>query len=239
MRHRLLAPSLAAVALVAVSVLILARTAQRSAVSTVEGAPSTPDLSGVWMQRDLGDLLSKEAPPLQPWAAERAKANLGAGPDEDPEAKCFPAGVPRIYLHRYPFEILQVPGRVIQFFEYDHFLRQIWTDGRGHPPADELDATWMGHSIGRWEDDTLVVDTIGFNDKTWLDNTGVPHSEAFHLVERIRRLNAETLQIDFMFDDPKAYTKPWSGQKVFRLRPGWEISEQICADNFLWTEPGQ
>jgi hypothetical protein len=238
MRNSLVGPSLAAVALVAVSVLILARTAPRSTATTGEGASPTPDLSGVWMQGTLGDSLGQDVPQLQPWAAERAKANLAAGPDGDPEEKCFPAGVPRIYLHRYPFEILQVSGRMIMFFEYDHFVRQIWIDGRDHPKAEELDPTWMGHSIGRWEGETLVVDTVGFNDRTWLDNTGIPHSEGLHLVERFSRVDPETLQIDFTAEDPKAFTRPWTGRKVFRLRPGWEISEQICADNFLWTEPG-
>jgi hypothetical protein len=147
--------------------------------------------------------------------------------------------MPRIYLHRYPIEIVQVRGRLMMFFEYDHFVRQIWTDGRKHPEEDDLDPSWMGHSIGSWDGDALLVDTIGFNDKTWLDNAGHPHSEALHVVERMRRVDHDTLQIDFTFDDPKAYTKSWTGQKVFRLRPGWEIAEQVCADNFLWKEPGK
>jgi hypothetical protein len=230
---------MAAVAVFAISALLLNRTAPRSTATTAQSARSTPDLSGVWMERDLGGTFAKDAPPLQPWADERTKANLAAGPEEDPEMKCFPSGLPRIYLHRYPIEILQLPGRVILFFEYDHVVRQIWTDGRKHPKEGELDDTWMGHSIGSWDGDALVVDTIGFNNKTWLDNAGHPHSDALHVVERIRRMDHDTLQIDFTFDDPKAYTKPWTGQKVFRLRPGWEITEQVCADNFLWKEPGK
>lgn len=239
MRNRFLGSIVVATVVLAASVVLLNRMAQRRDTGTVASAPSTPDLSGVWLQRAVGDTFTKEVPPLQPWAEARTKANLEAGPDEDPEMKCFPSGMPRIYVHQYPIEILQLPGRVIMFFEYDHFVRQIWTDGRTHPSEDELNATWMGHSIGSWDGDTLVVDSVGFNDKTWLDNAGHPHSDALRVVERIRRVDHDTLQIDFTFDDPKAYTRPWTGQREFRLRPGWEITEQVCADNFLWKEPGQ
>jgi hypothetical protein len=238
-RNRFLGSILAAVVVLAVSAVLLSRMAQRPETGGAASAPSTPDLSGVWMQRAAGDTFTKEVPPLQPWAEERTKANVKAGPQKDPESSCFPSGMPRIFVHQYPIEILQVPGRVIMFFEYDHFVRQIWTDGRKHPKEEELEHTWMGHSIGSWDDDTLVVDSVGFNDKTWLDNAGHPHSDALHVVERIRRVDHDTLQIDFTFDDPKAYTKPWSGQRVFRFRPGWEITEQVCADTFLWKEPGK
>jgi len=235
---RLRMASTLGIALVAIAVVVLTRT-QRSTVTNAEGVPATPDLSGVWMQRDIGDTFAKEAPPLQPWAVERTAANLKGGSKGDPEEQCFPPGLPRIYIHRYPIEILQRPGRTLVVFEYDHFVRQIWTDGRGHPTEGELDPTWMGHSIGKWDGDAFVVDTIGFNDKTWLDNAGHPHSDALHLTERMRRADNDTLQIDFTFEDPKAYTKTWTGQKIFKLRSGWEISEHVCADNFLWKEPGK
>ena len=236
MRNRFLGPILAAVVVLAVSAVVLA---QRSETGGAASAPSTPDLSGVWMQRAAGDTFTKEVPPLQPWAAERTRANIEAGYMEDPEWSCFPSGMPRIFVHQYPFEILQLPGRVIMLFEYDHFVRQIWMDGREHPREEELDHTWMGHSIGSWDGETLVVDSVGFNDKTWLDNAGHPHTEALRVVERIRRVEHDTLQIDFTIDDPKAYTRPWSGQRVFRFRPGWEIAEQVCVDTFLWEEPGK
>jgi hypothetical protein len=100
------------------------------------------------------------------------------------------------------------------------------------PHKKDLAPTWMGDSIGRWEGDTLVVDTVGFNDRTWLDQVGHPHSDALHLVERIRRHDHDTLQIDFTFDDPKAYTQPWTGEKLFKLRLDWNISEYVCEDNF-------
>ncbi len=102
-------------------------------------------------------------------------------------------------------------------------------DGRGHP--EDPDPTWMGHSIGRWDGDTLVVDTVGFNDKTWIDPLGHSHSEALHLVERYRRVDPNTLVIDLTFEDAKAFLKPWSGQREFDLKPDWEIAEMYpCED---------
>jgi hypothetical protein len=142
---------------------------------------------------------------------------------------CFPPGMPRLYLQPFPMEIIQVPGRVIMLFEFSHFVRQIYTDGRKHNT--DLGPTWMGDATGHWDGDTLVVDTVGFNDKTWLDRAGHPHSTDLHLVERIRRVDQNTLQDDITIEDPKAYTKPWGGQLTFQLRPNWNILEMVCEDN--------
>jgi hypothetical protein len=146
---------------------------------------------------------------------------------------CLPPGVPRILLMPFPMQIAQLPGEVLMIFEYDHFIRAIYTDGRPHPK--DLDPTWMGDSIGKWEGDTLLVDTIGFNDKTWLDMVGHPHSDALHLSERIRRVDRDTLQDDLTINDPKAYTKTWTGQQIFELKPSWHLGEYICEDNM--TDP--
>ena len=108
-------------------------------------------------------------------------------------------------------------------------LRQIHLD-RGHPKAfDSL--TYNGDSIGKWEGDTLVVDTTGFNDITWLDHVGLPHTEALHVIERINRVDHDTLKDDFTIEDPKAYTKPWIAQQIYKLKPGWEIAEYVCDNN--------
>jgi hypothetical protein len=134
--------------------------------------------------------------------------------------------------HVGPFEILQTPGRVLMLFETGNSLRQIWTDGRGHPA--DLDPTWMGHSIGHWEGDILVVDTIGLNDKTWLDTAGHPHSDALHIVERIRRVDHDTLENALTFDDPKTYTKSWTSTIIYKLHSDWSIREDIvCEDRIL------
>ncbi len=214
----------------------------------VKAPAATPDLSGVWNRRNTpgarygGYTFSAEDPVMTPWAQEKFKANKPSfGPrsvedSNDPvnpttvnAMGCFPPGVPRIYLHPFPMEIVQSPKRVLMIFEFNHFIRQIWTDGRPHNT--DLGPTWQGDSIGHWEGDTLVVDTIGFNDKTWVDRGGHPHSQEMHVVERMRRADAKTLQIDVTIEDPKAYAKPWGGRLNYELRPDWSISEMICEDN--------
>jgi len=256
MRKRLVGLAVAGVALLISSSGMFAQTA------TPKGAAKSaePDITGVWRRsrrppdnkrkytfHELAGTLTNEEPSMTPWGQATFKA---ARPNEgpravplsqtnDPVTKCYPPGVPRIYVMRVgqPFEIMQIPGRVIMFFEYDHFVRQIFTDGRPHSP--DLTPSWMGDSIGRWEGDTLVVDTVGFNDKTWLDGDGHPHTDALHLVERIRRVGLDAMTIDFTIDDPKAYTKPWTAHNVFESKPGWNIGEVVCEDdisNFLDTE---
>lgn len=119
----------------------------------------------------------------------------------------------------------------MMIFEYDHFVRYIYTDGRQHPA--DLTPTWMGDAIGHWDGETLVVDTIGYKPKTWLDRVGHPHSDALHLVERFRRTDHNTLVDDLTIEDPVAYTKPWTARRSFQLKPKWEIMEFVCEDNFL------
>jgi hypothetical protein len=210
-------------------------------VATSFGWPSVAvtqhDLSGVWMRERPGNGFSDAPPPpLTAWGLERFAANRPTvGPAaaldaNDPTLDCAAPGVPYVLAVPTPFEFVQIGGEVIQIFEYNHFLRRIHTDGRRHPG--DLRATgayeWMGHSIGRWEGDTFVIDTIGFNDETWIDRLGHPHSDALHLVERLRRVTHDTLQYDVTVEDPKAFTAPWSGRMIFRLRPDWEILEHIC-----------
>ncbi len=187
------------------------------------------------MERQNAITFSAKEPPLRPWAKEKflaAKPGYGprATPDsQDPILSCLPPGVPRIMLIPFPMRIVQIPGEVIMLFEYDHYARYIRMDRREH--AKGLNLTWMGDSIGRWEGDTLVVDTVGLNDKTWLDQVGHPHSDALHVVERIRRIDHDTLQDDLTIDDPRAYTKPWTGRQVFTLKPSWHLLEYICEAN--------
>lgn len=223
---------------------------------TTHGAKATPDLSGVWRRSrsapdktrkytiyELAFAIGNDVPPMTPWATEKFKANkpnLGPhsvplGESNDPIMQCFPPGVPRVYLIRgEPLEFAQIPGRVIMLYEYDHFVRNIYMDGRGHPA--DPNPSWMGDSIGKWEGDTLVVDSVGFNDKTWLDNDGHPHSEDLHVVERIRRVNHDRLTIDITLEDPKAYTKPWKAHWIYELKPGWTLGEMACADNVSYDD---
>lgn len=215
------------------------------ASAQTRAATSTPDLSGVWSRVGSSpgpgaarSLNPAETPSLTPWGAERFKA-IRAGTDGpgdkgrdelDPViTSCAPAGPSRIFSFPRPFEIVQVPGRVLLLYEWDHWVRQVWTDGRPHPK--DPDPSWMGHAIGRWDGDTLVVDTVGLNDKTWIDSIGYPHTEALHIVERYRRVKPDELEITFRFEDPKAYTKPWTARTVFALKPDWEISEMVNCEN--------
>jgi len=238
MHNRLLGSIFALVAVLVFASAILAQTTEQSGEAMAPTAAPKPDLSGVWLRHmpvSARQYFSNQEPSMRPWAEAKykaAKPTLGpnAVPElSDPVFSCFPPGVPQILLWPYPMEIIQIPGRVIMFFEFNHYVRQIYTDGRGH--NQDLPPTWMGDSIGRWEGDTLVVDATGFNDKTSIDRLGHPHSDAMHLVERIRRVDHDTLQDDITIDDPKAFTKPWTGQQIFQLKPGWEIAEYVCEDN--------
>lgn len=258
MRDHILVLMLAVAAAFASAPAIRAQTADAGAANAhAQAAPV--DLSGVWRRSrrapdklrkytiyELAFSITSEKPPMTPWAEEKFKANkpnvgpnsVSLGESNDPILKCFPPGVPRIYLIRgEPVEIANLPGRVLMLFEYDHFVRNIYTDGREH--AKDLPGTWMGDSIGKWDGDTLVVDTVGFNDKTWLDNDGHPHTEDLHVVERIRRVNHDTLTIDTTIEDPKAYTKPWGGHAVYELKPGWNLGEMVCEDNITYGDMQQ
>ena len=203
------------------------------------GVPA-PDLSGVWMAEDASNALltaTKEEPPMTSWAQAqfRNAATAEQGPAEgkskaDPYSRCDPPGVPRVYLLDAPLEIIQTPTRIFIFYEEGHYWREIWMDGR--PVPKDPDPGYMGYSVGKWVDGTLVVDTIGFNGKTWLDNVGHPHSDALHVVERFQRIDNDTLQITFMFDDPKAYEKPWTAApRILKSKPGRELLESFCVQD--------
>ena len=152
----------------------------------------------------------------------------------DPVMSCMPAGFPRVFLSvRTNFEIAQTRDRVIQLFETHRLSRIVYTDGRGLP--DGAPHAFMGQSIGKWDGDTLVVETVGLmgGDATWLDRAGHPHTDALRVTERYRRPDHDTLEIEFQFDDPGAYTGPWGGKQVYKLQPDWELMEAIlCMDHF-------
>jgi|SRR5690242_5598924 hypothetical protein len=189
---------------------------------------SPPDISGVWLVENFEPrLFPKGGAPFTPWAETKFKATNPL--TDDPNLGCLPLGLPRFMISvPYPMEIFQVPTRVIMIQEGPQTMRQIHMN-REHPK--DLDPTYSGDSIGRWEGDTLVADTIGFNDKTWLDGSGLPHSEALHVVERIHRQDRDTLVDDIVIEDPKAYTKPITTRQLYKLKPDWEIHEYVCEEN--------
>jgi hypothetical protein len=214
---------------------------KQQAPAKAEGARGVPDFSGVWEMppeayEGYDHSFSKDELPMTAWGKQRYDA---AKPSEgprmvpttelnDPFYKCLPPGVPRIYLHPMGMQIVQTPSEVLQLFEYDHLVRHIRTDQRKH---NDPDPTWMGDAIGRWEGSTLVVDSIGYNDKSWIDRVGHPHSSQLHVIERFRRVDAKTIRLDLTLEDPIAYTRPIIKQFVFRLQPTWRILEHVCVDN--------
>ena len=194
-------------------------------------ADGKPDLSGIWSpdRTFIYDITSAlkpgEALPLQPWAAKLTRERMSKN---DPEANCLPTGVPR--LAPYPWKIMQTPTLIVFLFEGNiHSYRQIFMDGRGHPK--DLDPTWYGDSIGKWDGDTLVVDSIGFNDKFWFDFAGHPHTEKLHITERYRRPDLGHLEDQVTIDDPGAYTKPFEIFGHFPLVANSEIMEYVCNEN--------
>jgi hypothetical protein len=168
--------------------------------------------------------------PFQPWAKKVYEDRLANLSKDDPEGYCLPPGVPRMMATPFPFQIYQLPGRVIFAFEGGaHVWRIIYMDGRPHPK--DPNPTFMGDSIGHWEGDTLVVDAIGFNDRTWLDQDGHPHTESLHVTERYTRTDENTLHYEATIDDPKAYTEPWTTRYTIPWAAGMELYEYICQEN--------
>lgn len=197
-----------------------------------DAPPASNDQIQYWLYE-----FNTEEPPMTDWGQAQYKAAKSSFGDHayplnettDPVYQgCFPAGVPRVYLHPWPMQIVQARNVIVMLFEYDSLRREIYVDGRAHDAA--LVPLWMGDSIGHWEGDTLVVDTVNFNDKTWIDRLGHPHSDALHVVERFRRTDHDHLTDDITIDDPKAYSRPWTTTLRLRLRPTWRLTEQFCED---------
>ena len=189
-----------------------------------------PDLSGIW-QRTRSNLLRGMDIPMLPWAQALVKERVANEGKDNPEGYCLPQGMPEQMLTSLPWKIIQTPKETLILFEQWVNYRQIFTDGRRLPVVTK--PSWLGYSVGRWEADTFVAETIGFNDVSWLGNDGHPRTEAMHITERFRRINFGSLEVQFTFDDPKAYTKPWSVTSLFHLLPDTELMEYIC-ENQKW-----
>jgi hypothetical protein len=196
---------------------------------------SPRDLTGTWMGDRIGGKVNPGDIVMTPWAQAKfdAFSKLGDGRSKmDPRRDCFPLGMPRNMYEPVPIEILQTPGQVVVLMENDHFVRHISLDLPEH--TKDVNPSWMGDSIGHWEGDTLVVDIVGLRGETFLDLIGHPHTPNLHLTERIKRVDANTLDEQVTVDDPKAYVKPFTIQKTYRLKPGWHVMEHVCEDE--WTD---
>jgi hypothetical protein len=173
--------------------------------------------------------------PFQPWAAAFYNYNSLNNSKYDPEGYCLPPGGPRMFATPYPMEIIQQPElkRIVMIFEGGtHVWREIHMDGRQHANSEAIKGeTWLGDSIGHWEGDTLVVDVVGFNEGTWLDYFGHPHTNQMHITEKYSRPNKGTLHYEATIDDPGAYTKPWTVQWDIPWGATAELQEYICQEN--------
>ena len=205
------------------------------------------DLSGVWEAANGDDAPGgiedagvpkymvnvmrdfKGATPFQPWAAELFKQRQANKMRDNPMIRCLPAGIPRLAAYSHPYKIVQTPDLVVMLYESQTLFRQIFLDGRPHPTDPE--PTWLGYSVGKWEGDALVVETVGFNDKTWLDGFGHPHSEAMKVTERFRRRDVGHMDIEVVIDDPKAYTQQIRYVQPQELLPDGDLIEYICNEN--------
>jgi hypothetical protein len=203
------------------------------------------DLSGVWGYQGIGTTF-RNPPPFTPWGKQQFDATIGdrnaageplhskdtSGEGTASPINCDPKGWPRLHTYNYGFEFVQLPDRVLQFFELTHTWRTIWTDGR-KLPANPPEPRWMGWNVGRWEGTSFVVESTGFDDRSWLSDTppdgGWPHSDEMRIVERWRRVNYGTLEVQMTVVDLKTYTEPWvASPATVSLVPGAELWENFC-----------
>ena len=206
---------------------------------TPRTAEGKPDLSGVWEQygegevpKYLADIAADIKPgdlPLQPWAAALFQERQDNLSKDHPGARCLPSGIPEKDAVPAPVKIVQTPDLIIMLYESRTIFRQVFTDGR--PLPKDPQPAWQGYSIGRWDGDTLVVDTRGFRENGWLDMAGHPASDQLHVVERFTRKNFGSLEAAITIDDAKAYRKAWSVRENFHLLADGELIEHICEEN--------
>jgi hypothetical protein len=222
-----------------------------------------PDLSGIWMvsvrREKPGSALPGRPPlamfadiganvigglPFQPWAAELSKKRVANQRYDNPDALCLPQGPLQYHLDPQPREIIQLPGKILIVYESNYGIRTLYTDGRRLPPQGAPQPYWHGYSVGRWEGDTLVVESNNFRGVQggnaadgWFDQMGSPFTDALRLTERFRRVNFGTLEIDVTIDDPKAYTRPFTVTVEQQIVPdGSEMIEFICHENQMFLK---
>jgi hypothetical protein len=200
---------------------------------TPRKADGKPDFSGIWNPQNLkylGNLAADLKPgelQIEPWAEALVKErSAGMHGAEESDAKCLPPGIPKINAAPNPFKIVQETKFFVILYETFGIYRQVFLDGR--EPRKDADPSWLGYSVARWDRDALVVDTTGFNGKTWLDKIGHPTTEMTHVTERFRRIDYGHLETQVTIDDPSAYKKPWSVTERFELLPDTELIESVC-----------
>ena len=230
-----------------------AKPAVKAAPKPARLADGSPNWTGFWtpsgglLDRNFGPgyVASTTAPPPRaapppafalksPYKeqyAELEKQTAAGKVIYDPGALCLPSGMPRMMNMTYGMELLQTPGQITITSEYQGVSRRIWTDGRKHPPAEELDPTYAGHSIGHWEKDVLVVDTVGMRGDTLIDQSGLMHSDKMRLTERFYQETPGTLVDEITVIDPTVYEAPWKIVKRYGYRPELSLEEFVCENN--------
>ena len=190
----------------------------------------TPDFSGIWGRPDTKYLQDLGADgieiQMQPWAEKVFQERKANNSKDWPNGHCIPNSVADSDGHITPRKLIQQPGLIVLLFEAYHFYRQVFTDGR--PLPDDPDPAWWGYSVGKWEGDTLVVNTVGLKENTWLDLAGHPHSDALHIIERFRRPDFGHMEVQVTIDDPKAYKKPWTARIGWDLMPDTDLLDWVC-----------
>ena len=192
--------------------------------------PNSVNRAGAASQ--LPNNIKLEDVPFQPWARALHAARQAAFESDEPHTRCKASGGARQFITPYGVEFVELPeSKIIYIFDIGgpHTFRTIYMDGRPHPK--DLQPGYYGHSIGRWEGDALIVDTIGFNERFWIDREGTPHTEQLHLIERFTRPDFNTLQYELTVDDPGAYTAVWKGGFLLRWSANTELFEYVCQDN--------
>jgi len=222
--------------------------AQSRADALPRTADGKPDLNGIWQvfgsahwniephsaeegrPAGLGIVVGGEIP-YQPWALEQRRKNYANRAADDPLARCFLPGVPRAMYLPFPFEITQTPKHVGFAYEYAHATRTIFLDGTPHLTDLEF---YMGDSRGRWEGDTLVVDTVSVSGQTWLDHAGNFHSESARITERLTPRGPNHVDYEATIDDAKVFTRPWQMRMILyrRLEPEMELLDYECVEHF-------
>jgi hypothetical protein len=212
-----------------------------AALTALYADPRQPDISGLWgitgafyfaPDQSVPELLGE----YKALYARRMQAFNAGHPIDDVTADCLPAGMPHMDVVPYPFEIMQTPGRVTILYEYDSVVRRIPIGAAGSgttsgAAAEDVDPSYYGVSVGRWEGDTLIVETRHIRADTQVDFSGLPHSDALMITERLRRKDATTLENRITLDDSKAYAAPFTVTRLYKLHPKWKIAEYSCTEN--------
>ena len=192
--------------------------------------PTAPDDPPIAQFFNIGAGLKEKLPPMTPWAAElraQRKANFNK---DNPDAACLPLGLTQLHMHPQPRHIVQTPRELVVMYEANDNVRRILTDGRRLPDPNDVTPWWYGYSVGHWDGDTLVVETVGFRDDVWLDVEGSPLTSSGKMTERWRRPKFGLMQIDITIEDPKAYTKPFTVRVNHQLMPDTELMEFVCQE---------